>query len=233
MKDKAWTDYIAPTDCGWSWKKINLIMQTFKPAYTTNRWLNSSNAYTVDVGYNWLRVKEPKVEWRYLCWNPLNPSKCSFIIWEFLYRKLPTKDRLIKMGLVIDHICPIYSGFPESHDHLVNDCEYAKACTRLLQQHLHISYKIKDLVQWYNPGRKATKLQRRFAGACYVALIYWIWRVRNEARVDMMVRRPDAIVQLILAEVKTSFGSVNQWPSYKYVKRCLDVHYLELGLSFD
>ncbi|XP_074271545.1 uncharacterized protein LOC141595478 [Silene latifolia] len=133
-------------------------------------------------------------------------------MWEYLKQRLPTKDRLLKMGLMIDQNCPICSSSPESHAHIVNECVYAKVCIRLLQKYLHINFRMQDLVHWYSAGRKVTKLQRRFAGACHVALIYWIWRIRNEARLDMVVRSPDAIVKLSMDEVKTRFLKQNTKP---------------------
>ncbi|XP_074301564.1 uncharacterized protein LOC141632964 [Silene latifolia] len=185
MKGTNWCDYMATTDCSWSWKKIITIIQTFKQAYTNNRWLNLPHAYSIASGYDWLRVKRPMVPWRFICWNSLNLSKHSFIMWEFFHQKLPTKDRLIRMGLGIDQSCPICAALPETHMHLLCECEYSKACLSLLQN--------------------VTKLQRRFAGACHVALVYWIWRVRNESRLDLVVKSPAIIVQMVLTEIKSRF----------------------------
>ncbi|XP_074265773.1 uncharacterized protein LOC141588218 [Silene latifolia] len=159
--------------------------------------------YNVKSGSEWLRVHKPKVDWRFLCWNTLNIPKCSFVFWEFLLQRLPTRDRLIRRGLSIDPTCPICLSIAENHYHLFYDCPFSVNCHQLLQAHLVVQFRLPDLVTWFSTARRVTKLQRRYIGSCYVALFYWIWRCRNEAWVDNIVRRPDVVVQQILADVKS------------------------------
>ncbi|XP_074267220.1 uncharacterized protein LOC141590534 [Silene latifolia] len=162
MKGSAWTAYKPPVDCSWSWKKLTHIMETFKQAYTKNKWLNTPAEYTVYAGYDWLRDKEPAIDWKYVCWNLLNIPKCSFIFWEFMHHKLPTKDKLTRMGLTIDQSCDLCASQPETMIHVFYECEYGKLCTRLLQQALHCNFRLQDLIVWYSKGRGTTKLQRNY-----------------------------------------------------------------------
>ncbi|XP_074301105.1 uncharacterized protein LOC141632457 [Silene latifolia] len=124
-------------------------------------------------------------------------------------RRLPTRDRLARMGLAVEKICPICLLADESHGHLVYDCVYAKTCTSLLQNNLHTVLRLQDLVCWFSEGRRISKMRKRYVGACHVALIYWIWRIRNEARLDHLVRRPELIVHQLLQDVKTRFLTQN------------------------
>ncbi|XP_074277916.1 uncharacterized protein LOC141601525 [Silene latifolia] len=209
MKGTNWFDYMAPSDCSWPWKKITYIMHTYKQAYTTNLWLNAHAPYTVAAGYEWLLVKKPKVSWWFLCWNSLNIPKCLFIFWKFMHQRLPTRDRLARMGLAVEKIFPICLLANESHGHLVYDCVYAKTYTSLLQNSLHTVFTLQDLVCWFSAGRRISKMRKRYVGACHEALIYWIWRIRNEARLDHFVGRPELIVHQILQDVKTRFLKQN------------------------
>ncbi|XP_074304759.1 uncharacterized protein LOC141639570 [Silene latifolia] len=211
MKGKDWTDYKAPSDCNWSWKKITHIMSLFKQAYTNNKWLQSSKEYTVVAGYDWLRMHKPKVDWRFVCWNSLNLPKSSFIFWVFMHQRWATRDRLARMGLVVDPVCPICCLLPESHSHLVYECSYAKTCFCLLQRKLGCTVNPLHLVSWFSTSRM-TKMQRRIIGACYIALIYWIWRIRNEARVDGSIWRPEVVILRIVADIKTRFLKHNVQP---------------------
>ncbi|XP_074315380.1 uncharacterized protein LOC141651573 [Silene latifolia] len=204
MKNVAWTDYMAPADCNWSWKKITHIMNIFKQAYVGHKWLDKDIQYNVVEGYDWLREAQAKVPWRFLCWNSLNIPKCSFICWEFMHERLPTRDRLFRMNLLTDALCPVCQLHTESHSHLLYECDYAKACVSLLQHQLQISFRLNDLVTWYSSER-VTKLQRKYVGSCHVSLLYWLWRVRNEAWKEQVVRTPKMIVKHILAEVKARF----------------------------
>ncbi|XP_074298081.1 uncharacterized protein LOC141628893 [Silene latifolia] len=111
LKGKTWSTYTPPPDCSWSWRKITHTMQVFHQAYTCNKWLNAVAPYTVQAGYQWLRIKAPKVEWRHICWNQLNVPKYSFIFWSIMHSRLLTKARLqttsesvrelISLGLVL------------------------------------------------------------------------------------------------------------------------------------
>ncbi|XP_074302856.1 uncharacterized protein LOC141636686 [Silene latifolia] len=179
-------------------------MHFSKQAYSNNRWLHSSKEYTVAAGYNWVRIHKSKVDWRFLCWNSLNLPKSSFIFWVFMHQRWSTRDRLARMGLVGDTSCPICLLDPKSHHHLVYDCVYARTCFRLLQDRLGFKFSLLHLVPWFSTGRR-TKLQRIFIGSCCVALIYWIWRIRNKARVDNVVRRPEVVILQIIKDIKTRF----------------------------
>ncbi|XP_074291071.1 uncharacterized protein LOC141617832 [Silene latifolia] len=61
MKGIEWSDYTAPSDSSWTWKKITHTMQAFKHAYVGNKWLDPDRPYTPQSGYDWLRTKHPHV----------------------------------------------------------------------------------------------------------------------------------------------------------------------------
>ncbi|XP_074315357.1 uncharacterized protein LOC141651551 [Silene latifolia] len=208
MKGIEWSDYTAPSDSSWTWKKITHTMQAFKQAYVGNKWLDSDRPYTPQSGYDWLRTKHPQANWRFLCWNSMNVPKTVFIFWAFMHRRLLTKDRLTRMGILADLTCDICANSNEDHDHLFYSCPYSVRCCSLLQQQLHISFNFSELVHWFFAVR-LTGLQRRFIGACHVAMIYWIWMVRNEARVHIYVRRPEDVVNQIMQDIHTRFLRLN------------------------
>ncbi|XP_074277967.1 uncharacterized protein LOC141601571 [Silene latifolia] len=208
IKGTDWSTYTPPSDCSWPWRKIIHIMQVFHQAYTDSKWLNADVPYTVQSGYHWLRIKAPKVEWRHICWNQLNVPKYSFIFWSFMHSRLLTKDRLVRMGITNDPLCDICRLHPEDHHHLFYACEYALACSRMLQNAMKISLPGSGLVQWFSRARRS-KFQRRYIGACYVGMFYYIWRIRNEARIDHCIRAPAQVVKLIISEVQSRFTRRN------------------------
>ncbi|XP_074283289.1 uncharacterized protein LOC141607841 [Silene latifolia] len=208
MKGIEWSDYTAPLDSSWTWKKITHTMQAFKQAYVGNKWLGSDSPYTPQSGYDWMRIKHPLVNWRFICWNSMNVHKNVFIFWAFMHRRLLTKDRMARMGILADLTCDIYASSNEDHEHLFYYCPSSVRCCSLLQQQLHISFNFSELVHWFSVA-KLNGLQRRFIGACHVALIYWIWTVRNEARVLSYVRRPEDVVNQIMQDIHTRFLRLN------------------------
>ncbi|XP_074265483.1 uncharacterized protein LOC141587917 [Silene latifolia] len=151
-------------------------MQLFKQTYTNNRWQNTDMNYTVSEGYDWLRNRPSKVQWRYLCWNSLNVPKYAFIYWAIMHSKLLTKDRLWRMRISVNVDCEICGMQPETYQHLFSECPFTQTCSSILQQKLRVKIRLQDLVGWYSDGRTATKLQKRFVGACHISLMYEVWK---------------------------------------------------------
>ncbi|XP_074283007.1 uncharacterized protein LOC141607552 [Silene latifolia] len=186
-----------------------VTLSTFKQAYTNNRWLNNDAEYTVAAGYNWLRQTAPKVVWRYVCWNRLNVPKHSFIFWAWMHHKLLTKDRLIAMGLQVDGQCDLCMAAPESHEHLLCDCVFSRKCLKILHDIISVQFPLKDLVVWYKNRRGKYKLVRNYIGACHVALMYALWKARNEARMNQVVPRPEAIISQLRRDIKARLLRMN------------------------
>ncbi|XP_074314014.1 uncharacterized protein LOC141649218 [Silene latifolia] len=184
-------------------------MSLFAPAYTDGKWLNSHAPYNICSGYNWLRQPQAKVPWRFICWNSLNIPKTAFIFWALMHQRLLTKDRLLRMGLMVDTQCDICRMLPEDHQHLFSGCVYFKECSRLLQQQLKINVPVDAMISWYSTAR-ISKLIRRVVGACYVSMIYQIWKVRNEARLKMFVRQPSVLIQQVISDVKNRMQRLNK-----------------------
>ncbi|XP_074266672.1 uncharacterized protein LOC141589952 [Silene latifolia] len=208
MKGEEWTDYSPPSNCSWSWRKISQTMILFSQAYTNHKWLNLNMDYTVKSGYEWLRQSKSKVPWSHLCWNRLNIPKTAFIFWAAQHLRLLTTDRLNRMGTLVDLMCDICRARNEDHQHLFYDCAYSTECCRLLPQRLNINFPMNDLVRWYFSAR-CPKLHRKIIGACHVYFVYFIWRVRHEARLKLYVRKPEHVIQHIITDVKARFYRLN------------------------
>ncbi|XP_074292159.1 uncharacterized protein LOC141619017 [Silene latifolia] len=154
MKGTEWQDYSPPLDCSWSWKKIVHVKDKFK--------------------HGWLRSKTGSVPWRFMCWNPLNVPKTTFILWEAQQNRLLTLDKLIKMGMGQDSICFICGLEPETHSHLFYNCNFSKQCMQLLQAKLHIHFSAETMVHWFFKNRSKSALQKIVTAACFVGVTYAI-----------------------------------------------------------
>ncbi|XP_074306247.1 uncharacterized protein LOC141641487 [Silene latifolia] len=152
---------------------------------------------------------KPKVEWRYVCWNRLNIPKSSFIYRATVQGRLLTKDRLVRMGMVMDSACFLCANGDETHHHLFYACCYSTQCFTLIQQALHIQLQPDALHVWFNKSHGKSKLQKRMVCAIYVAMIYGIWRARNKARVADVVIHPTYLVKHILKDVLNRFWARN------------------------
>ncbi|XP_039045554.1 uncharacterized protein LOC120185389 [Hibiscus syriacus] len=56
-----------------------------------------------------IRVKEIKVPWHSLIWFPQHIPKHSLIAWMAILDRLPTRDRLMRMGIIIEGNCVLSS----------------------------------------------------------------------------------------------------------------------------
>ncbi|XP_074306047.1 uncharacterized protein LOC141641275 [Silene latifolia] len=212
MKGCEWTDYSAPIDCSWTWKKIVQVKEIFKAGYHNNTWIHNASGYSIASGYNWLRTSFPKVPWRFICWNPLNVPKTAFIYWASLHKKLLTRDRLVQMGICSDVNCCLCDTAPESHDHLFQDCDFTRRCMNLLQLKLQFSVPIDNIIRWFSAGRCKSVLQKLLAGAFYVGVIHAIWMARNRARLHHSVIHPKVLVHQVWKEVLERWKRRNRSP---------------------
>ncbi|XP_039010400.1 uncharacterized protein LOC120139152 [Hibiscus syriacus] len=65
-----------------------------------------------------LREHRDKVPWQKMLWFPLHIPKQSIISWMIILDRLPTRDRLFRMGITTDQICILCNVEPESRNHL-------------------------------------------------------------------------------------------------------------------
>ncbi|XP_038996241.1 uncharacterized protein LOC120120779 [Hibiscus syriacus] len=73
-----------------------------------------------------IRSSRVKIVWHKLIWFPAHIPKFSLFSWMVILDRLPTKDRLARFGLIVDHACGLCGTGLESRDHLFVDCSYAK-----------------------------------------------------------------------------------------------------------
>ena len=71
-------------------------------------WLDGeSNSYSIQLAWNTLRIKKPKVSWANIVWNN-QIKKHSFVMWLALKGKLAIKDRISKWKPGLNSICSLY-----------------------------------------------------------------------------------------------------------------------------
>lgn len=87
--------------------------------------LDRSNGYTVSSYSKYFddsTLPISNVKWD---WNNLVPRKVNILAWRVAHRKLPTKENLGKIGLVVELRCKICGGGPEDVDHVFVKCPLA------------------------------------------------------------------------------------------------------------
>ncbi|KAE8687013.1 lectin-like protein [Hibiscus syriacus] len=109
-----WNAGIRPS-VSWSLKKIfKLRPEAFS--------ILSPGAKSVRCIWDSIWVRHPLVTWQKLIWFPFHIPKHSLITWMAFIDRLPTKARLLRMGLINDSHCMFCENPLENRDHLFLHC---------------------------------------------------------------------------------------------------------------
>ncbi|XP_039024882.1 uncharacterized protein LOC120158008 [Hibiscus syriacus] len=124
--------------------------------------------------------------------------------------RLPTRDRLIRFGLVLDNGCVLCGSGIESRDHLFADCSFAQDVWNAVQVSCGIcpaSLKWNDHLQWLIVNLKGKSLRVRILKLGWTGFLYHIWEKRNHVSFRGVSRFVDMIVSSIKDDVKTKLYS--------------------------
>ncbi|KAE8668369.1 hypothetical protein F3Y22_tig00112343pilonHSYRG00209 [Hibiscus syriacus] len=88
----------------------------------------SANLSLIKSKWIWdnIRISREKVSWHKIIWFPSHIPKFSLISWMVILDRLPTRDRLIRFGVVNDDACVVCGSSMETRNHLFADCSYAR-----------------------------------------------------------------------------------------------------------
>ncbi|XP_021846169.2 uncharacterized protein [Spinacia oleracea] len=183
----------------WYWKQLCKVKDRFGAGYSLDRWSFDIKGYTASSGYYWLRGEQQQVQWASWVWNRLNIPKCSFIVWMAMWRRLQTKDRLVRFGMCEDDTCPVCGTSAETIDHIFFTCPYSQICVQELGRALHLPLLFNDLDAACRqiPKLSAGRFKNQVFQSCVVAMMYCIWRQRNEAVWNKTIKHPRALVRQV------------------------------------
>ncbi|XP_039002198.1 uncharacterized protein LOC120128599 [Hibiscus syriacus] len=157
-----------------------------------------------------IRVRAAKVTWHRIIWFPAHIPKFSLIAWMATLDRLPTRDRLIRFGLVLDHGCVLCGSGIESRDHLFADCFFAQEVWDAVLVSCGIrlvSLNWDDCLQWLIVNLKGKSLRVRILKLGWTGFLYYIWEERNHRSFRGVSRSADMIVSSIKDAVKIKLYS--------------------------
>ncbi|XP_039006676.1 uncharacterized protein LOC120134296 [Hibiscus syriacus] len=167
---------VVKTNMSWSLKQI-LKLRTEASSI-----LPSNSKKVCDI-WNGIRVKNPKVHWHSLLWFPLLIPKHSLIAWMIFLDRLPTKERLHRMGVDNECHCIFCGAGIETRNHLFFECPVATALWFAIfslngLRFRHLSWD--SLYDWDVATWKGISLLTSIMKISSNALIYIIWKERNK-----------------------------------------------------
>lgn len=146
--------------------------------------LTSSGVYTVSSAWNCIRSHHPKVPWCKLLWGQMHIPRHSFICWFVMHRRLSTRSRLVKWGIVNDASCCFCGHEEETLNHLFFGCCFtADVWKRVLHacQFSRNPLSLTREVSWFCKKALGKSLLARTRRVAFCATIYFLWQARNEA----------------------------------------------------
>ncbi|XP_074321344.1 uncharacterized protein LOC141657859 [Silene latifolia] len=206
LKGHFWDDYQPGIDISWGWKSVCKVKDKLASGYSNGQWLLDTKGYTIQSGYELLRLKFQTVTWHKQIWNPWCIPKRQFIAWLVAREALLLKERLLTLGVANDADCLLCGRGIENHIHLFQTCEYARKIFDELGKLLGVSLPATDLLQLIE-HEQHSQLKKGVLLCAVLAAYYHIWLQRNQTRVDGCVLRPTLVISQIMKVLKMRVGS--------------------------
>ena len=209
IKDAVWWDYSPSPGASWYWNKICEMKNHIRRHYTKDDFY-ALTQYKVGEIYDVLMGDQISVYWDTMVWNRLSIPRYRFINWLAVQHKLQTTERLVRIGVSSSDQCLICSQGSESHTHLFFECDYSRICLSEMKRWLGISAitnNLNRLIVWIATSKKS-KFKREVWNACLSALVYSIWKSRNDAYWNMYITMPHLLIDTLKRIVKERIRAV-------------------------
>ncbi|XP_039023343.1 uncharacterized protein LOC120155962 [Hibiscus syriacus] len=125
LKGKSFMAFEPTSSYSWFWRKI-LKLRAVAGQFLDPASGGFSGQYKVNEVWKVIRRKYERESWAGLIWFPLHIPRFAMITWFALFDRLPTRDRLLKLGLVVASECVLCSSDLETRDHLFFNCVFSK-----------------------------------------------------------------------------------------------------------
>ncbi|XP_056685740.1 uncharacterized protein [Spinacia oleracea] len=203
IKEKNWESFATPAAASWVVKFVCKVKICVTHQLQSPQWYSTSR-YSIKDTYSQIATAGDRVTWQKYVWNRLTIPKHRFILWLTMLDTLKTTERLHKVGIVYDDLCPICFTHTEKIDHRFYTCEFSKQCKHLVLDWLGINlnrFSVTSLlkgVQRYNRG----KCKKAILFTAIASLVYNVRKARNAAVWAAKVPTIHSTVANIKAEVK-------------------------------
>ncbi|KAK4727001.1 hypothetical protein R3W88_031918 [Solanum pinnatisectum] len=151
-----------------------------------------------------LKGEYNKVPWRRLTYNNLGSPKWVFALYVAIHRRLYTKDRLSKWGIIEDDVCALCKEEGETHQHLFFSCIFSKQIWHKMLKWQLITRGCEgwnEELEWAIGYAKRKSIVADVYRMAIAATIYYIWQERNLRIFQQKERTTDMISRLITQEI--------------------------------
>ncbi|XP_019242312.1 PREDICTED: uncharacterized protein LOC109222403 [Nicotiana attenuata] len=146
---------------------------------------NTSGGFSIKKLYNLQTPQGQKVYWKSLILHPHIHPRHKFNLWLAIQRRLPTVDRLQKMGVQVAQLCVLCGQEDELFEHLFFECSYTNTIWKRLLNWLGIQRQIQaweEELHWVANYARKKKGIGNIIVAVFGMLMYSLWRDKNMIR---------------------------------------------------
>ncbi|KAK9665961.1 hypothetical protein RND81_14G149500 [Saponaria officinalis] len=108
---------------------------------------------------------------------------------------------MAKFGYNGDLWCSICASDLETVDHLFFACPYNVLCLQVIEARLGMCIPRSRTLVWWENHKFKSFFEKKVVGAVLVALIYYVWRARNNSLHNGVVIRPEIWVKHLLVDL--------------------------------
>ncbi|XP_058752813.1 uncharacterized protein LOC131626004 [Vicia villosa] len=142
----------------------------------------ATGKYDTSKMYRMMRGDKPRVAWRSLMFNNHARPRAIFTLWMACQNRLPTKDRLSKIGILTDGLC-VYCEQMETNQHLFFDCAETKKTWIQLLTWMKIRHTPGDWTEeaeWICSQTKGKSGRAKLLKLAATEMVYATWNQRNK-----------------------------------------------------
>jgi hypothetical protein len=156
-------------------------------------------------------------------WRSPAPSKIFAFSWQLLHNRIPTRDNLVRCGIIRDdnlRDCVVCSGVKESSIHLFLHCQYAYQIWEEIFRWLGVSIVMPATVacffEYFSGFAKFKKARKGFRLVWHTTL-WLIWKSRNDVIFNNVVKNvPDCVDEIKVLMWKWSAHKLKISPCLYY-----------------
>lgn len=166
-----------------------------------------------------LRPREPEKDWAKTVWFKGHIPRHAFNFWIANMDRLPTMARLDSWGLQVSSVCSLCRAATETRDHLFLHCQFSRVIWDKIMHRLRLSSTTfaswSSLVVWAKASSAASPRTLRIL--LIQALVYYVWRQRNNIIHNQIVIPPLTIFRDIDRQIKNSITARRKRKNFRHL----------------
>ncbi|XP_019235524.1 PREDICTED: uncharacterized protein LOC109215865 [Nicotiana attenuata] len=178
---------------------------------------STSGKFSIKKLYNFQTPQGQKVYWKSMILHPHTHPRHKFNMWLAIQRRLPTVDRLQKIGIQVAQVCVFCGQEEEIFEHLFFECSYTSDVWKRLLNWMGIQRQIQtweEELQWVTYHARKKKGIGNIIVAVFGMLLHSLWRDRNSIRLQNGSTSAEQICREITSYVHIKSHIHSNWQEH-------------------